>query len=260
METRNDILKELREIAPELAKLSKANPYAAPENYFLNFSAGILEKVKYSEVKEELADLAPALSKLKEQAPATPPGYFSSFSSALLEKIRKEEVNAELKEVAPMLQGLQKVNNYEAPAGYFVNFPTSMHKKIAVGEVRPESVVLGWLTRLNAVLDEVVSTVFKPQYTFAFAGSLATMVIVAMIFFKTEPVIEECAKDDLLCQLDKVSSADLDAYLSEHSDEFHHSVLEVSTDDKRLQNSSGMNNDAFLNTITDEELNSAILD
>jgi hypothetical protein len=264
METRDDILKELREVAPELAKLGKTELYKAPENYFLNFSAGILERVKTKEVREELTVLAPALSKFKEETPAAPSNYFTTFSSSLLDKIRAEEVSKELEEMAPTLHGLQKLNLHKAPHGYFASFPTEIQKQITAGEARPESAVPGWLSQLNALLDSVVSVIFKPQYTFAFAGSAAMVMIVAMMFFKVEPIVEECAKDDLLCKLDKVSSADLEAYFATHTDEFNRSVLDVSVDDKRLQKavgvSSGSMDEVLLNSISDEELNSVVLD
>jgi hypothetical protein len=263
MEACNDILKELREVAPELAKLHKVNFYTAPDNYFLNFSSGILEKAKQSEVKVELANLAPVLSKLKEQTPATPSNYFSSFSSSLLEKIRRQEVASELNDIAPTLKSLQKVNMYQAPANYFAKFPVQMQKQIATANVRPESAVPGWLSRLNILLDETVSVIFKPQYTFAFAGSVAMIMIVIMMFFKAEPVTP-CAPNDLLCQLNKVSNEDLNAYFSAHPDEFHKSVLDVSTDDSRLQRKSekgALSLDNYVSSsISDEELNNAILD
>ncbi len=264
METRDDILKELREIAPGLAKLHKVNLYTAPENYFLNFSIGVLERAKQSEVQEELTVLAPALSKLKEQKPTVPATYFTTFSSSLIDKIRVEEISRELAEIAPTLNGLQKVNPYKAPEGYFASFPTQIQKQTAAGEARPESAVPGWLSQLNILLDSVVSAAFKPQYTFAFAGSAAMVMIVAMMFFKAEPIIEGCAKDDLLCQLDKVSSEDLEAYFATHTDEFSRSVLDVSVDDKRLQKAVGVSkgsiDDVLLNSISDEELNTAVLD
>lgn len=264
METRDDILKELREVAPELAKLSKVDRYRAPENYFMNFSACILEKVKKDEVREELTALAPALLKVKEATPAVTSNYFSTFSSSLLDKIRGEEVSKELEEMAPTLHGLQKVNLYKAPDGYFASFPAQMLTQTTAGEARPETVAPGWLSQLNSLLDNVVSAMFKPQYTFAFAGSAAMVMIVAMMFLKVEPIVEECAKDDLLCQLDKVSSADLEAYFATHTDEFNRSVLDVSVDDKRLQKavgvSSGNMDEVLLNSISDEELNSVVLD
>lgn len=264
METRDDILKELREIAPELAALHKVSFYIAPENYFLNFSAGILERAKQRDVQEELTALAPALSKLKEQAPTVPATYFTTFSSSLLHKIRAEEISRELAEIAPTLSGLQKVNLYKAPEGYFASFPAQMQKQTAAAEARPESAVPGWLSQLNALLDNLAGALFKPQYTFAFAGSAAMVMIIAMMFFKVETVVEECAKDDLLCQLDKVSSEDLEAYFATHTDEFSRSVLDVSVDDKRLQKAVGVSkgsiDEVLLNSISDDELNSAVLD
>src|SRR5580700_1455001 len=100
METRDDILKELKEIAPKLASLDKTNPYVEPENYFLNFKNSILEKVKLNEVREELKVVAPSLLGLEKNfSVEVPVTYFGNFSGDLLKKIRTNEVANELLEI-----------------------------------------------------------------------------------------------------------------------------------------------------------------
>ena len=93
METRDDILNELKAIAPRLASLAKTNPYSLPDNYFLNFGKAMLEHVKLNEAGAELKALAPELAKI-----AKPSGfvtaemeatYFNSFPLQLMQKIRE---------------------------------------------------------------------------------------------------------------------------------------------------------------------------
>ena len=55
METREEILKELRAIAPNLASLEKRNYFTVPENYFGNFRVAILDLVETDVVKEKSA-------------------------------------------------------------------------------------------------------------------------------------------------------------------------------------------------------------
>ncbi len=262
MKTSDDILKELKEIAPELAKLHKVNPYKLPENYFLNFSHHLLQKVKLAEEQEELKAVAPALSKLKKQTEAAlPAGYFSHFSSRILAQIQQHESAAELKEIAPVLSSLQKVNAYHAPDGYFNTFSSQLLKQTLAQNTASKSAFPAWFESINAKLDQVIDAIFKPRYTFAFAGSAAAMIMMWILFIQVEPVAQ-CPKDDLLCQLDKVSDADLDAYFNSHPDEFNKSVLDVSTDNSKLKsrNSSGdLSLDQYLrNNISDEELNNAL--
>src|ERR1700691_10765 len=106
METRDDILNELKEIAPQLALLTKTNPYILPDNYFLNFGKLMLEKVKMNEVQEELKALAPELAKIEKQLAFVTAEkeleYFNNFPLQLMQKIRSEDVANELAAVAPM--------------------------------------------------------------------------------------------------------------------------------------------------------------
>jgi hypothetical protein len=266
METREEILKELREIAPQLSQLPKENLYVTPDGYFTTFTGKVLERIALGTVKQELNELAPALSELKKQTEQSlPADYFKNFSAGLLQKIRVDEVGEELRAIAPTLSSLPKINAYKVPAGYFGTFAKEIVKEVAAGEARPESAVPGWLGRINIALDGLAAAMFKPAYSFAMAGGVAVMVIVAMVVLKPDTVQQPCATDDLLCMLEteKKSSDDLDAYFSSHADEFSKSVLDVSTDDKKLENRNKKGelslDEYMFENISDEELNNAIL-
>ncbi|MBS1613255.1 MAG: hypothetical protein JST49_10570 [Bacteroidetes bacterium] len=258
MENNEDILKELREIAPKLAGIEKKNLFTVPEGYFSNLNNVLMHKVQLSAAAQELPQVAPLLAQLKglQQAEA-PAGYFSSFSTGLLGKIRASEVADELQALAPVLRGIEKVNAYEAPAGYFNTLAQQVLAQ-ATAEQKPATAsdMPKWLQSANFVLEGIIGAVFKPKYSFAFAGSLSMMILAGMFMLK----VEQCT--DVECQLAQLSTAELDAYMTENADEFHASVLDISTDETKLKkrNDKGtLSIDKYLEAeLTDEDLESAI--
>lgn len=113
MQNKADILQELREISPLIVDFQSVNPYGVPGGYFTAFPEMMLEKIRieamltnasantygvpagyfeglstnilskikagevYTEVKDELAELAPLLNTIsKEQVYTVPAGYF----------------------------------------------------------------------------------------------------------------------------------------------------------------------------------------
>lgn len=259
MKNNENILRELREIAPYLANVEKKNLYTVPDSYFANFSNVVLAQVQLSRVSGELSKVAPALAGLsglnKTEAPA---GYFSSFSSGLLNKIRANEVADELTAIAPALSELEKVNAYEAPAGYFNTFAQQVLQQANRAQ-QPATTLPKWIQSANVILETVVAAVFKPKYSFAFAGTLSIAFLAVMMFTKVE---QQCAETDVECQLAQLSTAELDAYITENADEFHKSVLDISTDDTKLEtrNEKGtLSMEKYLKAeLTDDELENAI--
>ncbi len=116
-----------------------------------------------------------------------------------------------------------------------------------------------WLAGINNALENVLSAVFKPKYSFAFAGTLSIAFLAVMMFTKVE---QQCAETDVECQLAQLSTAELDAYITENADEFHKSVLDISTDDTKLEtrNEKGtLSMEKYLKAeLTDDELENAI--
>ena len=257
METREDILKELMEIAPHLSSLQKANAYSVPEGYFLNFKNIMLEQLKAVDVKQELGVLAPSLLKVQKPLNAEmPAAYFSDFKSRLLDKVRADEVAKELAVIAPRLSVLEKVNTLQAPANYFNAFPERVladiqaHRHAAVTDTR------NWMDGVNELLDVVINAVFKPKYAVAFAGIATTVIMAVFMFIK----VQQC--DDLECKFAQLSNEEINNYLDNKSDAYSDEVFEMNLD-KGL-NAAHINNihaykDA-LNDIDDAALNAAITD
>lgn len=258
MERKEDILKELMEIAPKLAAMEKFNPYRVPSGYFLGFKDMMLQKLKTETAQQELNELAPALAALNKglvkEVPAT---YFSSFSGELIKKIRANEVAAELSAVAPQLSKLEKVNALQVPANYFSAFPQKMAKQVRVKQKAGSSVVSGWVASLNNMLDGVVEVIFKPKYSVAFAGFTTMLIIGVMMFMK----IEQC--NDLECRFAMLSNDEINNYLDNKSDAYSDEVFEMKVDVSGQGGLNLNNTHAFkdaLKDVDDAALNAAIAD
>lgn len=256
METRENILKELQEIAPMLSKIEKKNFYSVPENYFPDFKSEMLEQVKPRGVKQELKTVAPELLKIEKRSTVeVPVGYFNFFSRNLMKKIRANEVAAELKEIAPILSETEKVNLLEVPANYFNAFPQQMMKRIAVEQKANAVVAKPNLTNaLNNVLENIAAVIFKPKYSFAFAGMASILIVTVMMFPKVE---QQCY--DLDCKMAALSNEELNTYLDNENELAAEEVFELNTD-VSLQSADNKTMTNAFNNLSDEELNKALLD
>ena len=259
METREDILKELREIAPQLASLEKVNTYRLPDNYFAGFTNMMLNQVKPVDVKQELLALAPSLLKLQKTAnPEVPAAYFAGFSGRLLQQVRANEVAKELAAVAPRLSALSKANTLEAPADYFSSFADRVLGDVTAQTLSPTADSSKWLEGLNIFLDGIINTVFKPRYTFAFAGMATTVILGVLMFVR----VQQC--NDLDCKFAQLSTEDINTYLDQKSDAYSDEVFEINLDTKGMNENVNDNilhpyKDALKN-VDDAALNEAIAD
>lgn len=115
MKEDTNILAELLEVAPALATIDKAMPYAVPASYFNHLHQDVLAQIG--------ADDLP-----KTTLPYTlPQGYFNTLGGNVLAAIAKEtsnenEVVAELETIAPLLNTIDKSVVYTVPAAYFATF------------------------------------------------------------------------------------------------------------------------------------------
>lgn len=117
METRIDILNELKELSPYLlAGMEKVNVFTVPEGYFDGFAETITLTVSGIE-----AGKLPAVNEATYQIPE---GYFDNLADNILNKIKQQHsqtADDELKSVSPLLSSISKRNVYTVPAGYFEN-------------------------------------------------------------------------------------------------------------------------------------------
>lgn len=94
MTNRSEILNELLELSPELARLNPQNPYKVPSGYFEGLTAAVMTRVKAegASASEELELLSPLLNKLDKKAPFTvPDSYFGELTANTLNKLGKKE-------------------------------------------------------------------------------------------------------------------------------------------------------------------------
>ena len=96
MESRNEILTELLEIAPFLGRACAWDvPYAAPAGYFEDFADILLYRIRFETE-----------------------GYG---------EIKNVSSPEEIAEISPLLAGLRNKNTYQVPSGYFQNLNTPIH-------------------------------------------------------------------------------------------------------------------------------------
>jgi hypothetical protein len=113
MKERDDIQNELRQLAPNLANVTRQMPYNVPDGYFDRFCIGILEAARVAPDSD------------------VPAGYFDNFATVMLQKVRSISVTEELDEVAPMLNRLDKTMPYHLPEGYLANWKPELATSIA---------------------------------------------------------------------------------------------------------------------------------
>ncbi len=255
MKTREEILKELKELAPKLASLEKVNTVSIPENYFINFKSEMIERVKLGGVTEELKAISPELAKIeKRNTVKVPVGYFMSLPTDLLQQIRKEEVLVELKQVAPVLSQVEKENAFEVSANYFSAFPKQMMKTIAAQEKsKAKETSPAWFSGLNNALENLAQLIFKPKYSLAFAGTAATVIIGVMMFAKTE----QC--NDLDCKMASLTDEEINTYLDGSADVYTDEIFET-TDETTATTTAAQFENEMLKDVSDADLNNAILD
>src|SRR5262245_12431991 len=109
MESRNNILNELHEISPAIARIEAVNPYRVPEGYFEGLADTVLQIVKADEVP-------PALKAAKGNPYDVPPGYFEGLAGIILNRIKATEAataKEEIETLSPLLGSLNKKGPYE---------------------------------------------------------------------------------------------------------------------------------------------------
>ncbi len=83
METKVDIIAELKEVSPFLLEISKSIPQSVPNGYFDSFSSEMLKLAKESSftLESELESIAPLLNQIsKKPVQHLPEGYFADFA------------------------------------------------------------------------------------------------------------------------------------------------------------------------------------
>lgn len=115
MESKLEILDELRTISPLLASIGRKNVFKTPDGYFEILDKRITTNVFLNENKSR---------GIQE----VPEGYFDQLTVKILSKIKGSE--EEIKDISPVLFSLRDKDTYTVPAGYFENLYSSIFNKI----------------------------------------------------------------------------------------------------------------------------------
>jgi hypothetical protein len=106
VKTPNEILIELEEIVPYLAKYGISNvPYRVPDGFFEDFVDNLMKRIQINAVDYSEPDA----------------GQQNAEVSTLLE----------ISEISPLLAGLRNKNPYQVPAGYFEGLTSILPAKVA---------------------------------------------------------------------------------------------------------------------------------
>lgn len=246
MKNRNNILDELKEVAPTLANLAQSDAYSVPENYFSSLQSKIFTKIKEEEVWEKASDpaLSPQLQLLKGKKHfSLPENYFANTTANILSTIRKEEVVQELQALAPQLATLQKHNAFSVPQNYFSTLPKRILAEVSKqNSAAAKEVLPSFWDNLNAQIDVILVAIFKPQLRVAFASLVA--VGVAFWFLNNTKPTEQNPVASLNGELNRMSTTEISNYVAMHIDDYDEATLK-----KRAGDVNGMSffNDSELN-------------
>jgi hypothetical protein len=258
METRIDILNELKALSPTLAAIEKVNVFTVPAGYFefleadimmgIQSEKGLPHSVPIADVPtgyfDTLSDFI--LSKIKAQETESnvlsaelanlagknvyevPQGYFETLSDSILAKIKtqdSEDAATEIRALSPMLYSIQNENVFTVPQGYFENLSAEVLDK-----VKPLARVVTMQRR--------TSTFFKYAVAAVFTGAMALGV-----YKLTNPPIKDELPDyvtaglkvqDVDQELAKISDADIVKYLEANGTDVKTAMIVGSTDNNEL--------------------------
>ena len=122
METRLEILEELRGLSPLLAGMEKLNVFTVPEGYFGAVSTDILACIK------EEAGAHP----VNVSEATVPQGYFENLAANILGRV-KETAG----EHSDWLAGIRDKNVFEVPEAYFDTLPANILAAVKETEETP---------------------------------------------------------------------------------------------------------------------------
>lgn len=141
MDNKNNILKELEEIAPAVANLDKHHIYSVPDGYFDFLVNEIIDRIKFAQISSSANPYE------------VPMGYFEQLAGSIMEKIssqrpenRNNEVSNELGEIAPLLNAITKENVFSVPDGYFEKLRMPVAEKTSGRVIRVDRNIRKWVT------------------------------------------------------------------------------------------------------------------
>ena len=274
MESRIDILKELKELSPVIAGMEKVNVFTVPsgyferlgddilvtinegrsnllsnittpssiqvpKGYFESLADNILNKIKEQEsALEELCSLSPMLHSIQNENVFTvPQDYFELLSGAVLNKIKTAETPAEeLGSLSSMLYSIQNENVFTVPKGYFENLPNEILNTVAPQQAKV------------VTIQKRTVTFFKYAVAAVFTGA---MVLGVFKFTQNknsiDPIIAngtQIAKENKFDEeLAKINDVDIIKYLENNNEDVDAALVANTVDENELPSREDYLND-----------------
>lgn len=186
MQQNLEILQELREVSPELAKQEKVAVFSVPSNYFETLAEEILGKIRSGEEgRYYFGDANPYVA---------PIGYLERLTGQIMSKVNSNDVNKELENVAPILNTISKGDVYSVPEGYFSSISPGTGRPAA----KPAKIV-----RFNRSLKYVAAAVI-----------IALLVVAGFLINNSKPTEMQAAKKVESVEVKKLSEAEIVEYLN----------------------------------------------
>lgn len=274
MQTKDEILVELRQLSMVIAGIDRQMPFGVPDGYFAEFP-GKMQQLLQQGAEDQ--DAAPQWS--RDSAFSVPTGYFEGFAANLMDRIKAganlpglgESFSAreELAGLSSLLSSLDKKMPYLTPEGYFEDLsaisPALTDVKDKVTYEVPESYF--------ETLPEIITARVRPARTPAKVIPMrrntrrawwqysAAAVVVGFIFtigwlrLHTPTFKPGMNGVDVTQGLAKVSDQDIESYLDNQDN--HTSQLQQDEDaGNSIASLEFSDNDikSFLGDISDNEL------
>ena len=134
----NNIMEELKQVAPVLVGAEKRLLYAIPADYFDGLSVDIINAIAADNLQKTILPFT------------VPAGYFKNLSNLVISKINNEviaesAVAKELQVIAPLLNTITKQNIYSIPQDYFRLIDALQIVQKPLGKVVSLSATKKWL-------------------------------------------------------------------------------------------------------------------
>ena len=251
METRIDILNELKELSPLIAGMEKVNIFTIPVGYFDTVPGDII-----ASLREENSSLINSVS--GHPTFDVPSGYFDNLADTILAKLKtgQNEWAGELREMSPMLYSIQNENVFEVPAGYFESLPGIMLEKL----VPQQAKVVTIRRRSFSFMKYAVAAAFTGIMAlgvFKFTGSTKETVVVDPVVAEGTRIANENRFDE---ELAKITDADIVKYLEANSSNVDAALVANTVDEKELPSPEDYLTDdkaldKYLNSININDVN-----
>ena len=224
MESRIDILNEIKALSPFLAGIEKLNVFTVPEGYFNFFSDDVL-----AILKEENSNIK--FGNVIHFTTNVPQGYFDSLAETVLARVKEQQEVADLNELrtlSPMLYSIQNENVFTVPQGYFETLSDNINNKIK--PQRSKVITIG--KRSNTFIKYAVAAAFTGMMAlgvFKFSGSPANVL--------PDYVTDGLKSHNVDEELSQISDVDIIKYLQANGENVDaQTVANQTLDEKDLPN------------------------